>query len=97
MGMRSFQKNATFCVLLRSLAKECCVPGVLLRSLQKKVAFFAFIDVLCKRMLRSFRSFTFLRKEGKRWHCSFGFFKSPKTRKNVACFKRTQKNDAFRT
>ena len=32
-------------------------------------------------MLRSLRSFTFLRKERKRMHRSFGFHKSPKTRK----------------
>ena len=33
-------------------------------------------------------------------HCSFGLHKSPKTekrmQKNVECFKRMQKNDAFR-
>ena len=86
--MRSFQKNATFCIHLRSFAKECCV---LLRSLQTNVAFFALFYVLCKRPLRSLRSFTFLRKELKRMHHSFGFHKSPKTQK------RRQKNDAFRT
>jgi hypothetical protein len=48
-------------------AKERCVLCVLLRSLQKNVAFL--------------RSFTFFRKERKRTHRSFGFHKSPKTRK----------------
>ena len=84
--------------------KERCILCVLLRSLQKNVAFFAFFYVLCKRTLRSLRSlrsFTFLRKEHKRMYRSFGFHNSPKTlkrmQKNVACFKRTQNNDAFRT
>ena len=61
--MRSFQKNATLYILLRSFAKERCILCVLLRSLQKSVAFFAQIYILCKRTLRSLRSFTFLRKE----------------------------------
>ena len=64
------------------------------------MAFFAFFYVLCKRTLRSLRSFTFLRKERIRTHPTFGFHKSPKTQKKnakkVVCFKRTQKNDAFR-
>ena len=89
------------CNILRSFAKEGCVACVLLRSLQKNVAMFAFFYVLCKRTLRSLHIFTFLRKERKRTHRFFGFHKSLKTRKktqkNVACFKRTQKNDAFRT
>ena len=99
--MRSHQKNATFCVLLPSFAKEHCILWVLLRSLQKNIALFAFFYLLCKRTLCSLHSFTFLRKECKRTHRSFGLHKSPKTQKrtqnNVACFKRTQKNNAFRT
>ena len=78
MGMRSFQKNAIFCVFLQKtlcslrsvmfLAKEHCVLCVILRSLQNNVAFFY---VLKKRM-----------------HRSFGFHKLPKTRKQNAkeCF-----------
>ena len=49
LGMRSFQKNATFCILLRSFAKECCVLCVLLRCLQKNIAFFPFFYILKKR------------------------------------------------
>ena len=49
--------------------------------LQKNVAFFY---AFCKRTLCSLRSFTFLRKERKRTHCSFGSHKSPKTRKKPA-------------
>ena len=82
--MHSFQKNTTFCVLLHSFAKEYCVLCLLLRSLQNNVAFFAFFYILCKRSLRSLRSFMFLRKERKRMHRSFGFHKSPKTRKKNA-------------
>ena len=92
--MRSFQKNTTFCVLLRSLAKEHCILCFLLRSLQKNVAIF---HVLCKRTLHSLRFFTFLRKEHKRTHCSFWSHKSPKTRKkNVKERCVLLKNDAFR-
>ena len=57
MGMRSFQKDATFRVLLRSFAKECCILCVFLRSLQKNIAFFAFFYIVFKRTLRSLRSF----------------------------------------
>ena len=61
--------------------------------------------VLCKRILHSLCSFTFLRKECKRTHLSFGSHKSPKgkilkkecKRKNIVFFKRMQKNNAFRT
>ena len=76
-------------------AKERCVLCVLLRSLQKNIAFFAFFYVLCKIMLHSF---TFLRKE-----CIvlLGFISCQKlenrTQKNVVYLKRTKKNDAFRT
>ena len=84
------QRSAFFC-------KRTKRSSVLLRSLQKNVAFFAFFYVLCKRMLHSF---PFLRKVRKRMHCSFGFHKSPKTQKrmqkNVAFFKRTEKNGTFR-
>ena len=71
---------------------------VLLRSLQKNKTFSAFFDVLCQKMLHSLHSFTFLRKERKRTHRSFGSHNLPKTRKkNDAFFKRTLNNDAFRT
>ena len=46
--------------------------------------FSAFFYVLCKRTLRSLRSFLFLRKERKRTHRSFGFHKSSKTQKKNA-------------
>ena len=98
------KKNTTFCILLRSFAffcKRTKRSRVLSCSLQKNKTFSVFFYVLCKRMLRSLRSFTFLRKERKRTHRSFGSHKSPKTRKkNVkecVFFKRAQKNDAFRT
>ena len=78
------------CNILRSFAffcKRTKRSSVLLHSLQKNVAFFAFFYVFCKRTLRSLRSlrsFTFLRKERKRTHRSFGSHKSPKTwEKNV--------------
>ena len=55
----NWKKNGTFCVLLQKnetfsrsftfFAKERCVLCVLLRSLQKNVAFFAFFYVLKKR------------------------------------------------
>ena len=45
------------------LAKELCVCCVLLRSLKKNVAFFAFFYILCKRTLHYLRSFTFFVKE----------------------------------
>ena len=63
LGMRSFQKNATF---LRSFAffiKESFVLCILLRSLEKNASFFAFFYVLYKRMRRSLHSFTFFIKE----------------------------------
>ena len=78
--MRSLQKNAKFCVLLHSFAKEHCILCILLRSLQKNVAFFALFYVLCKRMLRALHSFMFFRKKGKRTHRSFGSHKSPKSK-----------------
>jgi len=57
------QKNDTFLCSFMFFAKECCVLYVLLRSLQKKVAFSKFFYVLCKRTFRSLRSFTFFAKE----------------------------------
>ena len=51
LGMRSFQKNTTFCVLLHKNVAF--------------FAFFAFFYILCKRMLHYLCSFTFLRKECK--------------------------------
>ena len=75
------QKNETFSRSFTFFAKECCILGVLLRSLQKNTAFFAFFYVLSKRTLRSLRSFLFFRKERKRTERSFGSHKSPKTRK----------------
>ena len=86
---------------LCSFAKGRCVHWVLLRSLHKNFAFFAIFYVLYKRMLHSLLSFTFLRKERKRMHLLLGFISCQKlekrTQKKVACFKRTQKKDAFRT
>ena len=60
MSMCSFQKNATFCILLHKnvvffafflyvLCKRMLRICVLLRSLQKNVALFAFFYVLKKR------------------------------------------------
>ena len=70
------KKNATFCVFLQKNETF----RVLLHSLQKNKTFSAFFNVLCKRTLRSLRTFTFLRKERKT-HRSFGSHRSPKTRK----------------
>ena len=89
LGMHSFLKRmqcfAFFCIrMLCSFTffeNERCVLSDLLGSLKKNVTFFAFFYVLKKRTHRSFES-----------------HKSPKPKKkNVARFKRTQKNDAFRT
>ena len=72
------KKNAKFCFLLRSFAKER--------------------NVLCKRMLRSLRSFLFFAKERS---VLLGLISRQKlekrTEKNVAFFKRTEKNGTFRT
>ena len=78
------KKKAKFCVLLHSFAffcKRMKHSRVLLCSLQKNETFSEFFHVLCKRMLRSLRSFMFLRKERKRTHRSFGSHKVPKTQK----------------
>ena len=81
------QKNKTFSRSFMFFAKECCVFCVLLRSLQKNAAFFAFFYNLCKRMLRSLRS-----------ERSFGSHKLPKTRKkNGTIFKRTEFSEQKRT
>ena len=66
------QRSVFFCKITKR-------SRILLRSLQKNEMFPAFFYVLCKRTLRSLRSFTFLRKECKRTHRSFGSHKSQKT------------------
>ena len=50
-------KNETFSRSFTFFAKEPCGFCVLLHSLQKNVAFFAFFYVLCKRTEHSLRSF----------------------------------------
>ena len=84
--MCSFQKNTTFCVLLHSFAKEHCILCILLRSLQKNVAFFALFYVLCKRMLRALHSFMFFRKNAKERIVLLGLIsrQNAKTRKKNA-------------
>ena len=72
------QKNATFCILLRSFANERNVLAFFYVLLQKNQTFSAFFYVLCKRALHSF---TFFRKERKKTNGSFGSHKSPKTQK----------------
>ena len=77
-------------IVLCSFAKERCILLHSLRSLrflcslQKNIVFFAFFYVLKKRT-----------------HHSLGFISRQKLekrmQKKVACFKSTQKNDAFRT
>ena len=64
---------------------------VLLRSLHKNVAFFAFFYVLCKRVLHSLRSFPFFRKERERTERSFGSH----TVSRQKLEKRTEKNGTF--
>ena len=49
--------------ILAFFCKRTKCSRVLFRSLQKNVAFFAFFSVLCKRTLRSLRSFPFFAKE----------------------------------
>ena len=77
MYLYIYIEKRTFCVFCKRTKNS----RVLLRSSQKKVAFFAFFYVLCKRLLHSLHSSPFLRKERKRTHRSFGFYKSPKTQK----------------
>ena len=62
------QRSAFFCKRMKR-------SRVLLCSLQKNEMISAFFYVLCKRILHSLRSFTFLRKERKRMHYSFGSHK----------------------
>ena len=77
--------------ILAFFCKRTKRSHVLLPSLQKSVLFFAFFSVLCKRTLRSLRS--------------FGSHKSPKTQKkngkerNVPFKERTrkEKNGMYRT
>ena len=108
-----WKKNRIFCILLQKnerfsrfftiFAKECCILCILLHSLQKNVAFFALFYVLCKRPLRALHSFMFFRKNAKERIVLLGLISRQKAKtrkknsKNVSCFKRTQKNDAFRT
>ena len=73
------ERSAFFC-------KRTKCSCVLLRSLQKNVAFFAFFYVLCKRMLRSLHSFP---KNGKDWNVLLGFISRQKLEK------RTEKNKTF--
>ena len=98
---KRMQHSAFFC---KRMKRSC----FLLRSLQKNVAFFAFFYVLCKRTLRSLRSFAFfsvlfcsLEKNGKECSILLGLISRQKlekrTKKNVAFFKRTEKKETFRT
>ena len=70
------ERSAFFCKRMKH-------SRVLLHSLQKNIAIFALFYVLCKRTLRSLRSFPLFRKEWKRTECSFGSHKSPKTKKKM--------------
>jgi len=63
LGMHSFQKNATFLRSFTFFWKERCILCVLLRSFEKKAAFFAFFYFLLKIMLRSLCSFMFFWNE----------------------------------
>ena len=47
------QKNETFSCSFTFFAKECCILCVLLRSLQKNIAFCAFFYILKKRMQKN--------------------------------------------
>ena len=101
------KKNAKERNVLRSFkffckrTKRSCF---LLRSLQLNETFSAFFYILCKRRKLSLRSFTFLRKERKRTHRSFGSHKSPKTKKqgkrtlhSLKECKRTMRSEQKRT
>ena len=68
--MCSFLKNATFCVLLRSFAKD--------------VAFFVFFYVLCKRTLGSLRSLRSLQKKIEFF--AFFYVLKKSTQKNASFF-----------
>ena len=86
------ERSAFFC-------KRTKRSRVLLRSLQKNVAFFAFFYFFCKRMLRSLRSFLFFRKNGKERNILLGVISRQKLEKrmekNIAFFKRMEKNVTF--
>ena len=71
------QHSAFFCALLQK--NEIFSHSFTFFAKEGNVL--AFFYVLCKRMLRSLSSFTFLRKERKIMHFSLGSHKSPKTRK----------------
>ena len=68
------QQNETFLPSFTFFAIEWNILCVLLSSLQKNVAFFAFFYVLCVL----FRS---LEENVKSTECSYGFHKSPNTQK----------------
>ena len=51
--LRSFEKNKTFSRSFMFFAKERNILCILLHSLQKNVAFFAFLSVLKKRMQKN--------------------------------------------
>ena len=72
-----------------------------LRSFAKKINVLAFFYILCKRTLHSLLSFTFFAKERYILCVLLGFISHQKlkkrTEKNVAFFKRTEKNGTFRT
>ena len=75
--MHSFQKNATFCVLLCSFAKERYILCVLLRSLQRKERIFLLglisrqkLEKKRKRTLRALKERKrMMRSERKRTRC----------------------------
>ena len=72
--------------------KRSCV---LFPSLQKNVAFFAFCSVLCKRTLRSLRSFPFFRQKR---NVLLGLISRQKLDKRTEhYFLRTEKNETYRT
>ena len=78
------KNNAMFCVLLQKN-----------KTFSHSFTFFAKeCCVLCKRMLRSLRSFTFLRKERKRTQKNASFLLDFISRQKLE--KRMQKNVAFR-
>ena len=60
----------SFAFFSKRMKRSC----VLLHSLQKNETFSAFFYILCKRMLSSLRSFTFLGKERKRMQKNASFF-----------------------
>ena len=86
--MRSFQKNATFCVLLQKSVGFCAFFYVLCKRMLLSLLSFTFFAKECCILIHY---------QGKECIVLLGL-KSQKTRKkNDARFKRMQKNDAFRT